>query len=105
MHPIGDDAYVFMVSNKHVVEGATGGSFWFTEHDGNYQPIVGKVHRAFIPSFDQCWFGHPSDDIDVAIMPMGPFLHMAEERGHRLYFRAIPSRMLPSDDEVEGSCP
>jgi hypothetical protein len=76
--------YLFLVTNKHVIKGATDGRFFFIE----------------INQFEQQWFGHPDPEIDVAIMPLVPLLQEIEKLGKRVYYRAITHSLIPNDEQL-----
>ncbi len=63
----GESPYIFIVTNRHVVEGGTSGVITLqrkigTEFDiGN--PVIVEIER-----YESLWEYHPDDDIDVAIL-------------------------------------
>lgn len=93
---VGATAYPFVVTNKHVVEGATKGSFTFTlAEDG--LPKVGAGYLMKFTEFDQLWFGHEDPDIDVAVAPLATFITKSAESGHRIYYRSVSRDLIPSE--------
>jgi S1-C subfamily serine protease len=60
----------FMVTNKHVVEGADKGTFTFIEAEEDGSPRLGYGVKIPIDDFEQHWHGHPDDDVDIAVMPI-----------------------------------
>jgi hypothetical protein len=86
----------FLVTNKHVLEGATELSLQFvSEKDG--QPDFGKpAVVGLFPFHHSQWFGHPEPEIDVAVLPLGPALDGLVKAGHRPFFRALPESLVPN---------
>lgn len=84
-----DGVYSFIVTNKHVVAGATSGLFTFTEaNDG--QPVLGKVYRLTVTDLEKWWFGHPDPAVDVAVVPLAPLEdHIKETSGIDLFYRSV----------------
>lgn len=60
----------FMVTNKHVVEGADEGTFTFIEAEDDGAPRLGYGVKVPIDDFYRHWHGHPSDDVDITVMPI-----------------------------------
>lgn len=91
--------YLFLVTNKHVIKGATDGRFFFTLSDGK-SPQIGQRFDIEINQFEQQWFGHPDPEIDVAIMPLVPLLQEIEKLGKRVYYRAITHSLIPNEEQL-----
>ena len=101
-HRLSDTEHaIFVVTNKHVVNGMRTGSLTF--HKGkDGKPDIGNGFRLDIQDWPQAWFGHPSPDIDIAITPFIPLeTFIREQNGVQLFFRCIDSGMLPSADQLE----
>lgn len=66
----GGGAGVFLVTNKHVVQGMTSGKFFFTKRDPmTNRPLVGQRYDVTITdNFEQMWHGHPDPDVDIAVL-------------------------------------
>ncbi len=93
--------YLFLVTTKHVVEDATVGKFFFTKSDGT-NPLIGERFNVEVSDFKGCWFGHPNNDIDVAVMPLVPVLSEIEKQGQKVYFRSIPLSLIPTREQEES---
>ncbi len=91
-HPRGN--FLFVVTNRHLVEGVRQGGLVFTQGK-NGQPILGQRFQLNIDEFPQAWFLHPDPTVDLAIVPMRPLEAAARERGIQLYYHAIDTRLVP----------
>ena len=91
----GGQQYPFVVSNKHVVRGASTGVVQF--HKGSAgQPILGTAHRIEIDHFEDAWTGHPDAEIDVAVMPLAPLLESMKSSGVTPFYRTISRELTAS---------
>lgn len=91
--------YLFLVTNKHVIKGATTGRFFFTLRDGQ-SPQIGQRLDIEINQFEQQWFGHPCSDIDVAILPLIPILQEIDKMGKSVFFKSIAHTLIPSSEKM-----
>lgn len=97
----GDVKYLFIVTNKHVVNGAFFGKFFFTKSDDNGNPLIGQRFDINIADFDKIWFFHPGG-IDIAIFPLVPVLQQIEKENQKVYFRSIPLSLISTEKEEES---
>jgi trypsin-like peptidase len=97
----GSKNFLVLVTNKHVVSGATEVHLTFTERDED-KPRVGMGVSIPISNFDKLWFGHPNEDVDIVIIPFLPLLQLAEKDGKLLYFRAIGSDLIPTNEQLDS---
>lgn len=92
---VGPDTYVpFLVTNKHVVEGAehlTVGLIARDPQSGG--PRLG--HRADHTFDNPAWIGHPDPEVDVAVLPTADLYTDPD----RLFVRSIPTDFLPADSD------
>jgi len=83
-----------IVTNKHVVEGATKGRFHIHLSAGKDLPP--SQHVAFdVADFQKHWIPHPDNDVDLCIMPIAPLLVQSEKDGKTLFFIPISKDLLP----------
>ncbi|MCH7697330.1 MAG: trypsin-like peptidase domain-containing protein [Chloroflexi bacterium] len=96
-----DDAAVpVLVTNKHVVERAETARFFFTASDGK-EPVIGKAVGFTIEDAASQWHGHPRDEVDVAVMPLGPLITKIRELKKQIFFRFVPSDWIPTEEQIE----
>jgi len=86
--------FLFVVTNRHLVEGVRQGGLVFTQGK-NGQPLLGQRFQLNIDEFPQAWFLHPDPTVDLAIVPLRPLEAAARERGIELYYHAIDTRLVP----------
>ncbi|MEW6292163.1 MAG: serine protease [Pseudomonadota bacterium] len=91
-HPRGN--FLFVVTNRHLVEGVRQGGLVFTQGK-NGQPMLGQRFQLNIEEFPHAWFLHPDPSVDLAIVPMRPLEAAARDRGIELYYHAIDTRLVP----------
>jgi len=96
-HEINERSALFLVTCKHVIKDMQRGTLTFTQkRDG--KPLIGTRWDLLIDDFEQLWFVHPDDDIDVAVVPFGCVLKYANDQGVDLYFHPIVSSMLLTEE-------
>lgn len=94
----------YIVTNKHVVDGFEFGKIRFTlaKDEGNgLEPSFGEYYEKTLNSFSHLWFRHDDEDVDIAIMPLGPHLQDILTSDRRLYTIGIPKEAIPTIDVIE----
>lgn len=89
-----------LVTNKHVIKGALYGNFHLNVCDAQGQFLAGK-HISFpIKNFENAWFPHPDPAVDLAVLPIAPFLEDVARRtqGLRAFTRPIERNALALAD-------
>lgn len=97
-YKIKDNNYIFLVTNRHVIEGYERGKFFFTKSDGT-NPLIGERYDVELDNFQRYWKIHPN--LDIAIMPLVPILNKIIENGGKIYFKTIPLDLIPSKEQTE----
>lgn len=87
---------MFLVTNKHVVEGADTRTLVFAQAEGD-RPLVGQPRTVTMDDFVNHWHGHPRPEVDVTIMPFNQVVTQLESIKSSIYFKAIPSDMIPTE--------
>jgi hypothetical protein len=100
-HLEGRGEELFLVSNKHVIEGGKIGYIYFTSIK-NEQPDVGNPFFIKIDDFDHQWHGHPLDEIDVAVMPLSWQLDSIGKDGMKAYYMKITTDIVASLNDFEN---
>jgi S1-C subfamily serine protease len=90
---------LFMVTNKHVIEGALEGSFFFTESDGA-NPLVGHRVDVRLSVFASHWHLHPDPNVDIAVLPYAAVEEELRKTGKRVHIQAIPQSVIPSAERL-----
>ena len=92
-----EDNRLFLVSNKHVITGASRANVFFTEKMPSGEPNIGAPFFAELNDFDN-WHGHPDEDVDVAVMP----LSCALSGGSKVpYLRPISLEEFATSDQMD----
>ena len=100
-HRIGDQTYPVVVTNKHVVSGMRSGGLTFHVRKDD-KPDLGKGFRLNIDGWADVWFGHPVDDIDIAVAPFAPMeAHIKQQNNVDLFYRWVETAMIPSQEQLE----
>ncbi len=95
-----DNAFPFLVTNKHVVSKKQRASLTFTRaHQG--EPLLGVGYRVNIGNFESIWYGHPKANVDVTVVPLAPLVKRIKEAGVDIFFRGIGSELVPSEDALK----
>lgn len=103
--PISDvDSHVFLVSNKHVWEGADRIIVNAIAGDGA-APILGRgVTIEILPKqapHARFFAGHPEPSVDVAVVDFGAFLNMSEAAGRLVHVGHIPSSIAFNSSHLD----
>lgn len=97
---VNDGVALFLVTNRHVVDGAKTGLLTFTiAEDG--APALGKRYALRVDDFENGFTGHEDPSIDVAAMPFVPLIEHLQREGVEIFYRSVPDSMIPTSDQVE----
>jgi hypothetical protein len=96
----GDQHVPAIVTNKHVVEGATVGRFALTKAAPAGGPQPGSHPIIELDQFAQRWIHHPDPKVDLCAMPIGPLLNEASEQGVNFFYIALDKSLIPSEEEL-----
>ena len=91
--------YLFLITNKHMVQGVNVGRFFFTRSDGQ-NPKIGEPCNVELSDFEKGWSGHPNPSTDVTVMPLGSLLNQMKNEGNEPYFKSIPGNFIPNEKQV-----
>lgn len=92
-----------IATNKHVVEGSLGGHFTVTIAGPNGMPDVGRFLRVPLPTIHSKvnWIPHPDADIDLAVLPIGPFIGMAHAQGVVPYISTLTTADIALEEDLK----
>lgn len=82
-----------LVTNRHVLGDCAFISVVFTEATADGRPNVGHVISATFPS-SSCVF-HPNRDVDLAVLPIGPFVNGLAKRGRHVFYTQLDKTLIP----------
>ena len=90
-----------IATNKHVVQGMAEGRLHMTRADDDGQPIIGQHVVVTIPNFEQQWIPHPSDDVDLCVMPIGGVIEQLRVEGQAVFVQRFGRTLIPNDEQLE----
>lgn len=96
---------LFLVSNKHVIEGAQSAYLYFTRRAAHGGPAVGDTFFVRVDDFELQWHGHPELAADVAVYPLSWQLDLIERGGESPYLMQLSSSMLISREAADAADP
>ena len=88
-----------LVTNKHVIDGAAVGRFFFTRRGGE-APSVGNRVDIKVDDFEAKWYPHSDPEVDIAVMPLAPIIHVLEKTGNSVFYRQIHESSIPSPEQL-----
>ncbi|OQK17080.1 zinc chelation protein SecC [Methyloprofundus sedimenti] len=94
----GNQGYPCIVTNKHVVSGASRGIFNLTIQDDKNRPILGNHEEIILNDLPNFCIPHPSPDIDLVAIPIGPILNNAQLEGKHYHYIYINKGILASEE-------
>ncbi|ADT87619.1 trypsin-like peptidase domain-containing protein [Vibrio furnissii] len=94
----GEKSIPVIVTNRHVVKGASEGRFCLTLKNEEDTPDIGNFRFFELPDFESQWLFHP--EADLAVMIMGPLLNVSAERGERFFYRCLSAEQIPTNEEL-----
>lgn len=92
----GNGCQPVLVTNKHVVSGASGGVIRFHLADASGAPIKGAQHSFHITNFSNCFVGHPDAAIDLCVMPIGGIIKSMKDNGTPAFISIIYKDSCPT---------
>ena len=92
-----------LITNKHVVKGMKQGLFRFTTADDDGLPNY-KEHFTieYSDNFENMWFMHPSDDVDLCVLPINPLIEAANKKNRRLFYRSLDNGVIPNEVQKQS---
>lgn len=89
-----------IITNKHVVAGATRGSFMIHLRGPDGQPAIDRSETYILDQFQSRWVHHPDPNVDLCAMPIAHLLQDAERKGKLLGLIQLDSSLLPSEQQT-----
>jgi len=87
-----------IVTNKHVLDGASEITFRFTRANAENKPCIGSIETVLLECTVDAWVPHPDPTVDLAVIPIGILLAKAATTGMPLYYRTLGRSLIPSPD-------
>lgn len=90
-----------IVTNKHVVADASKGKFRMTVANAEGNPVDTECVNVVVEDSQSHWIHHPDPSVDLAVLPIGPLVRDAADRGKRFFRRSLDPGLIPSQAELE----
>lgn len=98
----GDSYFPAIVTNKHVVEGASRGLFLMTVSDENGEPVNTEHIPIEFDNFEQQWIFHPDPNVDLCIMPIAPVINRLNSFGKDAFYVALSKEIIPNFEQLSN---
>lgn len=89
-----------IVTNKHVVHGATKGRFLLTLRNAAGGPDIGNAKSFELDNFQARWLPHPDNEVDLCVMPIAALLREAESTNTQFYFTTLGKELIPTASDM-----
>lgn len=89
-----------VITNKHVINGATKGRLIFTKANANNEPLDTQHFEVYFDNFETLWRKHPDNNVDLCAMPIAPFLTEANQKGEKLFYISLDKSILPTAQQL-----
>ncbi|EGZ3995501.1 trypsin-like peptidase domain-containing protein [Salmonella enterica subsp. enterica serovar Wichita] len=81
----GDSCIPCIITNKHVIAGATKGKFHLTLKKDDGTIDLGNHKAVSFDNFEEMWIQHPDSNVDLAIFLLGPLFNYLEKEGIKFH--------------------
>ena len=97
--PVGEDEEVILlISNRHVLADAANLGFWCHLKDQNGDPS-GQQADIRIPDAATKVIGHPDGTVDLAAIPVGPYVNEILRGGRTVFLKTVDESIMPTPDD------
>lgn len=90
-----------LVTNKHVLAGAAELDVRFVQAGADGQPLPQATQTTITAFGDESWLGHPDEQVDVAVMFLGPVVNQMHEQGRAPFYRAISVDLMLTSSQAD----
>ena len=87
-----------LVTNKHVLKDGTFFEFHMNRRGEDGRPEFGEHFGVPLEAENFNWFPHPNEDVDLAVLPMGPISGTAGLRGTPISWFDLPVDLIASEE-------
>jgi hypothetical protein len=94
-----------IVTNKHVIAGASTVHLRFTLAVEDNKPDYGNFVDIKLDNFENLWVPHSHPDVDLAIFPCGQLLNNLEKSGKKPFIIAISDEFILKDNDTRELTP
>lgn len=90
-----------IVTNKHVIAGATMGILKFSIRGDDGNRIQQQSYDVEIGGFEKLWIKHPSESIDLCVLPIAEIINEADKAGVKLFYTALSKDLIPNAEQIK----
>ena len=94
--------YVFVVTNRHVVENVEECEIIFHLANEDGSPSLNNIQSAFIEDFSRRCIYHPNPNVDLAIFNISPVFNKVKSLGQRVFYSYLDMALIPSPKDIES---
>lgn len=94
-----------LVTNNHVVDGFNKAEIYLAGVNSDGTPNDQNKVEISISDLQMKRVRHPSPDIDICLLIIGDDINQARSEGKAVYYKTIPSTMIPSEDLLAQMSP
>lgn len=88
-----------IVTNKHVIAGATSGRLRLTLQRTDGSADLNNSIDVSVTDFPKYWIAHPDPAVDLAVMPCASLLQDLNNQGKKPFLISLDPSLIPSDAE------
>ncbi|MBC8177378.1 MAG: trypsin-like peptidase domain-containing protein [Deltaproteobacteria bacterium] len=94
-----DKTILTIITNKHVIEGASKAVFYLTKKGASGEPKFGEYN--FFEMFDfQNWILHPDANVDLCALSVSNLFNRLYNQGQDFFWRAFDKNIIPNHQDV-----
>ena len=105
LFPHGNQNVPVIVTNKHVVAGATTGHLKLTMQNGDGSPDLNNFVDFSVPNFQNQWIPHPDPAVDLTIMPYAGMLEQLANQTKKAFMVTLDPSMVSTGAELAELTP
>ncbi len=94
-----------IVTNKHVIAGATTGHLRLTIQKADGTPDLSNFIDMTVPDFPTQWIPHPDPAVDLTIMPCAGLLEQIGKQGKKPFLVMLDPSLVPTETEFAELTP
>lgn len=98
---VGGGVVPVLVTNKHVVEGAVQLTVRLVRASSDGQPMAQATQTTILGFGTSNWLGHPTADVDIAVLLLGPIVQQMHEEGRAPFFRAFSADLMLTEAQAQ----
>lgn len=99
---VGGGVVPVLVTNKHVVEGAEQLTIRLVRADSNGQPLPQATQTTIVGFGPSNWLGHPTAEVDIAVLLLGPITQQMHQEGRAPFFRAFGPNLMLTEVQAQA---